>query len=103
MTTKLHINLAQGIIDVEGDPDFVLKVYEDFKDKTVPQFGREPEGDVESRPNEKTGTLKPKVKQSARKPKPQSKGDSAKVASYKSYCQIWCLGIFIKRRPDHFA
>ena len=20
-----------------------------------------------------------------------------------SYCQIWCLGIFIKRRPDHFA
>jgi hypothetical protein len=21
----------------------------------------------------------------------------------RSYCQIWCLGIFIKRRPDHFA
>jgi len=23
--------------------------------------------------------------------------------SIRSYCQIWCLGIFIKRRPDHFA
>jgi hypothetical protein len=24
-------------------------------------------------------------------------------AFFQSYCQIWCLGIFIKRRPDHFA
>jgi len=31
--TKLHINLTQGIIDVEGDVDFVKAVYEDFKDR----------------------------------------------------------------------
>lgn len=33
MQTKLHIDLAQGIIDVEGDVDFVKAVYEDFKDR----------------------------------------------------------------------
>ena len=31
MTTKLHINIAQGIIDVEGDPDLVREIYADFK------------------------------------------------------------------------
>lgn len=31
MTTKLHINLAQGIIDIEGDPDLVREIYADFK------------------------------------------------------------------------
>ena len=25
------------------------------------------------------------------------------MEQFRSYCQIWCLGIFIKRRPDHFA
>jgi hypothetical protein len=29
--TKLHINIHQGIIDVEGDSDLVLRVYEDFR------------------------------------------------------------------------
>ena len=31
MVSKLHINAAQGIIDVEGETEFVEKVYEDFK------------------------------------------------------------------------
>lgn len=31
MQTKLHINISQGIIDVEGDPDLVREVYADFK------------------------------------------------------------------------
>lgn len=31
MTAKLHIDIAQGIIDIEGDPDFVREVYTDFK------------------------------------------------------------------------
>jgi hypothetical protein len=35
MATKIHINLHQGIIDVEGNDDFVLKVYEDFRDALV--------------------------------------------------------------------
>ncbi len=33
MQTKLHINLTQGIIDVEGDVELVKAVYEDFKDR----------------------------------------------------------------------
>ncbi len=33
MQTKLHINLTQGIIDVEGDVELVKAVYEDFKDQ----------------------------------------------------------------------
>lgn len=28
---KLHINITQGIIDAEGDQDFVWRVYEDFR------------------------------------------------------------------------
>ncbi|KNX40600.1 hypothetical protein ROTO_28410 [Roseovarius tolerans] len=35
MQTKLHINLTQGIIDVEGDVELVKAVYEDFKDRMV--------------------------------------------------------------------
>lgn len=31
VTTKLHINISQGIIDVEGDPELVRAIYEDFK------------------------------------------------------------------------
>lgn len=33
MHSKLHINLTQGIIDVEGDLDLVKTVYEDFKER----------------------------------------------------------------------
>lgn len=32
-SAKLHINIAQGIIDAEGDEEFVWRVYEDFRDR----------------------------------------------------------------------
>jgi hypothetical protein len=32
---KLHINIAQGIIDAEGDQDFIWRVYQDFRDRLV--------------------------------------------------------------------
>lgn len=35
MTTKLHINISQGIIDVEGDPELVRAIYSDFKDQLI--------------------------------------------------------------------
>jgi len=35
MTTKLHINISQGVIDVEGDPDLVREIYSDFKDQVL--------------------------------------------------------------------
>lgn len=33
MQTKLHIDLTQGIVAVEGDVEFVKAVYKDFKDR----------------------------------------------------------------------
>lgn len=35
MQTKLHINITQGIVDVEGDLDFVREVYADFKSRLL--------------------------------------------------------------------
>lgn len=31
MAAKLHINLSQGVLELEGDPDFVREIYSDFK------------------------------------------------------------------------
>ena len=42
MQTKLHINLTQGIIDVEGDPELVKAVYEDFKERISGHIGSTP-------------------------------------------------------------
>ena len=71
MQTKLHINLVQGIIDVEGDVDLVKAVYEDFKDRIsghVPPV----QAPVE-RPSEQSGNggsisaAKPKRRASSKK------------------------------------
>jgi hypothetical protein len=35
MTTKLHINLSQGIIDIEGDPELVREIYSDFRERLL--------------------------------------------------------------------
>ncbi len=35
MNTKLHIDLSQGVVDVEGDLELVREVYADFKDKML--------------------------------------------------------------------
>lgn len=35
MTAKLHINISQGVIDIEGDPDLVREIYADFKDQLL--------------------------------------------------------------------
>jgi hypothetical protein len=42
MTTKLHINISQGILDVEGDPDLVCKIYNDFKEQLLDAVKRVP-------------------------------------------------------------
>jgi len=33
MNSKIHINLTQGVLEVEGDADFVRSIYDDFKSK----------------------------------------------------------------------
>ena len=35
MTAKLHINISQGVLDIEGDPDLVREIYGDFKDRLL--------------------------------------------------------------------
>ena len=35
MQIKLHINITEGVIDVEGDSDLVRQVYSDFKERLL--------------------------------------------------------------------
>ena len=35
MQTKIHINLSEGVVDVEGDAQFVQEVYSDFKQRLL--------------------------------------------------------------------
>lgn len=35
MHTKLHIDLSQGIIDIEGDSEFVREIYSDLRESIV--------------------------------------------------------------------
>lgn len=35
MITKLHINISQGVIDIEGEPEFVREIYADFRDQLL--------------------------------------------------------------------
>jgi hypothetical protein len=48
---KLHINITQGIIDAEGDQDFVWRVYEDFRDRlgSIPNLSSTPVSEEEGR------------------------------------------------------
>jgi hypothetical protein len=32
LTAKLHVDMSQGVISIEGDPDLVREIYKDFKD-----------------------------------------------------------------------
>jgi hypothetical protein len=35
LTAKLHIDMSQGVITIEGDPALVREIYKDFKDQLV--------------------------------------------------------------------
>jgi hypothetical protein len=35
LTAKLHINISQGIIDIEGEADLVREIYADFRDQLL--------------------------------------------------------------------
>ena len=38
MSTKLHIDLSQGVIDVEGNESFVKSIYDDFREEALKNF-----------------------------------------------------------------
>lgn len=35
MATKLHIDMSQGVIDIEGDPELVREIYRDMKEHVL--------------------------------------------------------------------
>lgn len=41
MHTKLRIDLSQGIIDIEGEDQFVREIYADFKDSLMSKAGNQ--------------------------------------------------------------
>lgn len=38
MQTKIHINIPSGIVEVEGEENFVLSVYSEFKELLIKKF-----------------------------------------------------------------
>lgn len=71
MQTKLHMNLTQGIVDVEGDVEFVRAVYDDFKDRLTKHSTTAPEArELVDAPSSKTasaGSTKSKRRGQSRK------------------------------------
>ena len=61
MHTKLHIDLSQGVVDVEGDLELVREVYADFKDKMLNRLSFSPPPGPEGAPNTNVVTT-PKFK-----------------------------------------
>lgn len=59
MTAKLHINISQGLIDIEGDPNFVREIYADFRDHLL-------NGRVALAEDSPTSTAKPENQNSQR-------------------------------------
>lgn len=66
--TKLHINISQGIIDIEGDADLVREVYSDFKDQLLngvkPQIQEHHPVDIE---DSSSNAVKPKRRSGQKK------------------------------------
>ncbi len=70
MEAKLHIDLEQGTIEVEGGEEFVREIYRDFKDrisKSAPSVAKKTNGGQEAK-KEVPPTHKPKAKQPKKEP-----------------------------------
>jgi hypothetical protein len=66
--TKLHINIHQGVVDVEGDSDLVREVYSDFKGKLLSQVDSlPPPSNSDERANDTLSKAKPKRRSVPRK------------------------------------
>lgn len=81
MNTKLHINLSQGIIDIEGDPELVRSIYDDFKGQLLESlksgngasFAEEQGGSIATEIRNES-PAKPKLKRRS-SPKKKANGD----------------------------
>ncbi len=73
-TTKIHINLKQGIIEAEGSEEFVERIYKDFRENVKSKVdlendsGETKNSDVKDKSSNPSSATDPK-KQSVQKPK----------------------------------
>ena len=68
MHTKLHIDLSQGIVDVEGDIEIVREVYADFKERLMKGNEFSPISTPKATTNAESETSsKPKRRRASRK------------------------------------
>lgn len=81
MTTKLHINLAQGIIDIEGDPDLVRAIYQDFKDQLLDAVTRAPPASAAPMPAPAPTGNSDNASDASGKPKPKRRAPAKKKAN----------------------
>ena len=72
MTTKLHIDISQGVVSIEGDPGLVREIYSDFKNGLLNQVNQ---------------PIKTQENQADESPASQSKPTTRKQASRKKHSQ----------------
>ena len=78
MHAKLHIDISQGIIDVEGDPELVREVYADFKEKLLDGISSSPPpGVVETNSAKPVSKKKANRRKTARKKSTTKEGGSS--------------------------
>lgn len=106
MQSKLHIDLSQGLVEVEGDVDLVREVYRGLKDRLLsgaPAQSRSPTQAPDEPPSGETNSeprAKPKRRSSPRK-KPDndsaSSGISADAPKLDKNLDTSKLGVFYGR------
>lgn len=75
--TKLHINISAGIVEVEGEPDFVREIYDDFKKEITKRAVI-----VDAPAQSETKALPSLAANADEKVKPPKKSSTGKKASY---------------------
>lgn len=86
MNTKLHLNLLQGIVEVEGEESFVRQIYYDYKDR-LRDFSRA-SSSPDERPKTDEAKGNPKSKSTTRrsatqKPSKKRTDSEAKTPAYR--------------------
>lgn len=87
-STKLVINLRDGIIDVEGEQNFVQSIYDDFKEQITKAVKAKPSPPKQLEHHADDGQLDdnddtPQHKDKTRKPTSGAKNGKAKSGDYK--------------------
>lgn len=82
--SKLHIDLSQGLVEVEGEADLVREIYRDLKDHLLsgaPAPSKNPPRVREETAPEKSGESKPRIKRRASpRKKPESDAGSSGIS-----------------------